>query len=312
MNIAMINTVQPNCGVYQYGLRVKQNLGDLITSYHEIETMGDYTALDLSDAELVLFNYIRTGAPDGPLAWLDDWHLARLRMQGKIPCQLYHAFPTLQFDYYFHQSPIWNNTDKVFSLPRPLPEPATSDPEMPDVPVVGSFGLANDDKNFPKIIRLVSDQFAKAKVRINFTNGYYGDASGETAKRIHDECVSTTIHSGIELEITNRFLPESQMVEFLRGNDLNVFMYYHDGFGGISSVIDYAIAARRPFAIGTSNMFDHIYRDEICLDRTTLPNIIEYGSKYVDELVDRYSPDAMRSAFSDALRIIERNRYATN
>ncbi len=44
---------------------------------------------------------------------------------------------------------------------------------------------------------------------------------------------------------------------------------------GLSSVIDYAISVKKPIGISNSNMFRHIYSDEICLYKNSIQYCID-------------------------------------
>jgi len=304
-DVAFLNTKKPNCGVYQYGKRLVSNLNTI--QYYELETYDDLlNLLPTIKERILIFNYIKTGSPTGPFAWLTDDILNELRRSGKIVAQIYHAFDTLHFDYFLHQNPIVQDVDNIISLPRPLPKVSrdliTDRAVNVDCPIFGSFGLSNDEKNFPMLIRLVNDQFDAAKVRIHITNGYYGDVSGKKCDSIIQECLDIEVKPSINIEIEKSFLTTDDVVYFLSENDLNVFLYYHSGFGGVSSVVDYAIAAEKPVALGNSDMFSHIFSKDICVDYNSLSNIISLGSDNVLAWKEKWSLYNLQDKFDMFLK----------
>lgn len=128
--------------------------------------------------------------------------------------------------------------------------------EPDDVFTVGSFGFAVGGKMFHAIVEAVAAEFPGARVRLRIPSAHYGDDAGALARWAAEGARS--VGSGVTLEIEHDFLPEAELVRWLAGNDLNVFFYDHNPGRGISSVLDYAIAARRPIAINGSQMFRHV------------------------------------------------------
>lgn len=89
--------------------------------------------------------------------------------------------------------------------------------------------------------------------------------------------------------ITNEFFSNEEILLFLSSNDTNIFLYDHMYGRGISSVIDYAISAKKPFVISDSYMFRHIYSDNICVYKTNIHEAIINSKNILDSLLNKYS-----------------------
>ncbi len=88
------------------------------------------------------------------------------------------------------------------------------------------------------------------------------DRAGTTAKKLAESLRKSVKKSGITLEITHHFFSDSELLDFLAQNTLNVCMY--DPFelcamrGGLSSAVDQAISVRRPIAITNNPLLRHL------------------------------------------------------
>lgn len=300
---AFINTNFPNCGVYQYGRRLYKNIENINykINYYEVDTLEDFENLRLQE-KLLIFNYIQTGA-NGPMPWMNNDFISKLRQSGKICAQIYHSFDPLDFDYFLHQNPNIPENNHTFSLLRPLP-PFVAPKIKNFIPRIGSFGLGFKTKNFPRIIELVNQQFERATVVFNMINAHFGDRDGQMCRSAIEECRNVPLKEGINLEISDQFLSDEDLLLFLSSNDINVFPYNYSGGSGISSVIDFAIASERPIGIGTSNLFAHIYSDDICIDKRSIPEIIAFGNRHILEMKERYSQTNLAAKFENILKTI--------
>ena len=151
--------------------------------------------------------------------------------------------------------PSFVSAPGLFPTIRQIPR---SDPPPPPNErfTVGSFGFAVGGKMFGQISTAVGEAFPGALLRIRLPSAHYGDDGGGLARATADGVRGTA--ANVELKIDHDFLSEPELIRWLAGNDINVFFYDYNPGRGISSVIDYAIAARRPIAINTSQMFRHV------------------------------------------------------
>jgi hypothetical protein len=84
-------------------------------------------------------------------------------------------------------------------------------------------------------------------------------------------------------------LSDDRLLSFLSQSDVNVFLYHETGNIGLSSVIDYALSVPVPIAVNKTSMFRHIAKPEICVEDSTLPQIIANGSGVLDEYRQKWS-----------------------
>lgn len=107
------------------------------------------------------------------------------------------------------------------------------------------------------------------------------------AERIRQLCFANNVKPGIKVIITHEFLSTPDILAFLKSTDLNIFLYDKMNGRGISSVIDYAISAKTPFAISDSYMFRNVYSDDICLYKNTIHSCIESSKSYINILFEK-------------------------
>ena len=261
------------------------------------------------EEDVCIFNYIRTGSPNAPLSWLSQSVVDDLKSRGKVVAQIFHAFTPLRVDYILHQNPNIKKKQNVFPLLRPVPEYTPKKKHPTEIiPRIGSFGLGFKTKGFERIVHLVNSQFDKADIVFNIFNAHYGDSQSVECDEVIKTCKSIPLKSGITLSITNDFLSDSALLDFLAKNDINLFLYDYSGGGGISSVIDFALASESPLGIGSSDMFSHIYSDDICVDKTSIGDIINKGNSHILKFKEQFSNTKLNNQFEEIVNTIYKLR----
>lgn len=313
----LVNSATVNCGVYQYGKRLWNSINkySVIYKYIEVSTPEEFFNIDCKP-KVILFNYISSGRANRPLGWLTNEILLLLKQSGHVVGVIGHLTDVgLDFDFIVSQDPNCQESERVFALPRPLFEKRANDFISPfhdhchgasKSVKVGSFGFAAATKQFPKLVEMVSSQFNEATIRLNITNANYHDANGSIRDDVISQCLAIKRPPKVNLTITNTMLSDEEIIKFLRGNDLNIFAYNDvtNNDGGISSAIDYAVSAGRPIAINSSFMFRHIYSDNICIDKRSLPSIISFGSNWMDGYRQNWSSLLMNEKFEEILSTV--------
>ncbi len=147
------------------------------------------------------------------------------------------------------------------------------------VPVIGSFGFGTPNKGFEELIIKVQNEFEEAQIKLNIPFAEFGDKDGSNAKKIAQNCKSLIKSERIKLEITHDFLQENELLNFLAGNDINVFLYQDKSGRGISSALDNALAVQRPIAVSNCPMFRHVLNitPSICVENSSLKQILANG-----------------------------------
>jgi hypothetical protein len=179
--------------------------------------------------------------------------------------------------------------DKRILLPRPLLD-YTGSYIVNKYPTIGSFGFGFKHKQFPELVKLVNKEFNKAIINIHTTYPYFGDPLGDIEKDIY-LCRRYNINPNIELNITTDFWDDTTLLNWLAGNDLNVFNYSLFNNPGISAATDYALSVKRPIAITDHIMFRHIRKEEILLEKNSLSSIINKGVDPLNSFYDKWSTE---------------------
>lgn len=283
MKVFVINYSVQNCGVYQYGKRV----GDILVkskNYNFIYLeINSYDQLDKEIQEhnptIMIFNYL-----NGTMPWLTESTISSLKEKNiKLFLLVHNQGYSTWFDYYLHQDPYWKDIDdRNFSICRPLPlyEEKVKE-KLDNIIRIGSFGFGLTNKQYHQVCKLVNDQFTNENVEINLHLSE-GKFCGSTLNipLVSQMCKQSITRSNIKLNITTNFISNSELLDFLAKNDLNIFLYdNYMTYNGISSVIDYALSVKKPIAINKSNMFSHIINvtPSICIEDNQLSDIINNG-----------------------------------
>lgn len=286
VHVGVINHAVARCGVYQYAKRLAQILtgsdnAKITFTYHEISTLQEYQTLcSQSSFNAIIYNYHSATLP-----WLNNMTIQRVVPNIAI---FHEGGVFILFD---HIIDIGGN-DRVDSIPRPLLESNINlSPYVPNVeePIIGSFGFGFAFKGFPKLVEYVNDQFDRATIRLHITFSYYGDDNGSLSKLLAQTCDSLPRKEGIKLIITHDFVDDVQLLDFLNGNTINIFLYDDLPGRGYSSVIDHALSVNRPIGISNSYMFRHIYSDQICVYKTPIKDIIINGLNYINPFKEKWS-----------------------
>lgn len=194
------------------------------------------------------------------------------------------------FDFYIAPDPtLLLKNPLVFKTGRLVPEFSASVPP-PSVFTVGSFGFATPKKGFEKIVQKVQEEFDQAVIRLNMPPADFGDKDGVRARASAERCREIIHKKGIRLEVSHDFFNEEQLLKFLAGNSMNVFMYEDAGGRGISSAVDNALAVKRPVAVTRCSMFRHILsaRPTVCVDDSSLRQIYDNGFAPLEKIAQHW------------------------
>jgi hypothetical protein len=302
-----VNHSVENCGVYQFGKRV----GDILAKSTSIQFI--YVEIDSFDALLakvsevnpnsILFNHLQ-----GTMPWLNEVNIEILRSMSIKTFTIVHNIGYKQyFDGYFHQDPNFiGDSHSNFAFPRPIFEDyVVRDKPRLEILQIGSFGFGFKVKHFDEICRLVNGQFKNELVQVNFhiTESYFSPNASEI-EAIERRCRKILKNKNHNLVVTRDFLSNIEILDFLALNDLNVFLYEkYKTYNGISSTLDYALSAKRPFAINKSNMFSHFHdvTPSICIEDLSLHKILENGIFPLEDKYEDWSNANFVSTFEEII-----------
>jgi hypothetical protein len=94
------------------------------------------------------------------------------------------------------------------------------------------------------------------------------------------------------------------MLDFLAGNTVNIFLYDVHKNRGLSSVIDWALAAHRPIVINKCGMFRHIYnaKPSICIEDSSLKDIIKNGITPLIPFYNEWTPEKFIQRYENIIK----------
>ena len=176
------------------------------------------------------------------------------------------------------------------------------------VPIIGSFGFGSQHKGFDKVVEIINEQYDNAIIKLLIPSAEFGPRYEQIFNLIH--YVKTKITKpGIELITFHEFVTNEDILLFLSLSSINLFLYdtSSNDFSkaGLSSVIDYAISVKKPFGISNSNMFRHIYSDDICVYKKTVKEIINLGSIFCEKYLCLFSNEKLINKIE---QIIQNNK----
>ena len=282
-SILVINSCGKQCGIYQYGLNFyetlkKSNLFKVdYASAEPISTVGRVSSdlVRILNASAIIYNHY-------DVAMLKN-NVDTIRSINPkiIHISIIHDKQLDFFDYYLFADPTMQETGKVIKIPRIIPSyvPIDASPDF----TIGSFGFGAGGK-FERLINKVNEEYNKAIISLLIPFNDIIDPDGriyalKTASKCK-ELVKRLNKPGLALRICHDFLTKNQVLDFLSQNTINAFLYDEVTHCGISSTVDYALAARRPIAISRTKMFRHLHgaTPSICVEENSLQNIVQNGT----------------------------------
>ena len=301
--ILFINPSNPECGIADLGRRYYQNIknsSNYKITFKELAGISNLELLkDIYKPDILLVNY--------SMMYFPHLNVFTEKYKGLIKTALiYHDAGT----YCYYDSLIFVDTTRqnipeklIFSLPRPLNEYTLSAISENKIPRIGSYGFCHVSKNFDKVAELVCKEFDSAILTYFLPKNKF-EYDFSMRNDIISKIKSVVENSGknIKLEINENFLDNQALIDFLRSNDINVFLNSSRDIEqdiSLSSSTDFALMARRPIAVSKSNMFTH-FQDvspSVYVEDRSLKDIIASGITPVDQMYKDHSPQAFLEKF---------------
>lgn len=287
-SVLIVSHKQDQCGVFQYGYNTAKLLIDSKKyAFTLVPTAG-------------LGDLVRAVKDYNPCAIIYNYHVSTL---GWLNSTTYTRFPGIKHLVIHHephqpvpeghngiisQDPTEPEDSGKYAALRPL-HPFSALPPENNIPTIGSFGFGMAGKGFDRLVSRVCDEFSEANVRINIPFAFFGDAHGRHAMDWAKRSYAALTNPNVTLQVTHHWMDTNELLAFLASNDLNAFLY--DDMGrGVSSVLDFAISARRPLAITRSTMFRHVWSEfpDLTIEQNTLSSIMNLGVGPVAALYDKW------------------------
>ena len=301
--VLFINPANPECGIADMGrrgfLNIKSSKKYKVTFKEIIGASNLEMLYSIYKPDILLVNYSRMYFPDlnnFTQKYKDKIKTALLYHDAGIACH--------------HDSVIFVDTTKqnipeklIFSIPRPLNNFSLDPIAKNEVPRIGSYGFCNTNKNFDKIAEKVCAEYDKAELTYFFPRNKF-DYDPSMRQRVISSIKDIVSNSGkdIKLVINENFIDNQSLINFLRSNDINVFLNADRTVEqdiSLSSSTDFALMARRPIAVGKTNMFTH-FKDvnpSVYVEDRTLQEIIDSGIEPLGKMYQEHSPEAYLEKF---------------
>ena len=97
---------------------------------------------------------------------------------------------------------------------------------------------------------------------------------------------------------------DQTIINMLAQNTINCYFYdYQDG-AGLSSSVDYALAARRPIAVTRSHQMRHLWNltPSILIENSSIQQIIDQGTAPLEPLYKDYSKESVWQDYTNMLQ----------
>lgn len=300
MKCLFCNTTEKACGVHQYG----ENLYRILNwegsdiEWDLLEASKEPPILDLMRYDVVLYNW---------QGLIDSW-------MSKAPFNLFNTKQVLCYhDLGVNHETYWDAI--IFSDPtvashgrwhhigRPIPEyTPIINPLNMTRPIVGVHGFVGAQAD--QVVSRVMGEFEEATVRLHLPFSPFCDPDGNYASAMAERCRKLTELSGVKVLISHEFLSPRDLLDWLCQNDINCyFRDINQGWRGVSSAPDMALAVRKPLAVNRCNAFRHLHglTPSICVEDSSLMDIIKNGLNPLVPIYQRWSPEVIRNQVEDVL-----------
>ena len=295
--ILFVNHKKSRCGVYEFGRNIGHALkkSTLNFVYYECGSADEFENIAKQESpDVIIYNY-----NPATMSWLNIGVTKRISCPQigiihEVAQAVADRADNSLFNFHIaHDPTLLLKNPIVFKAGRLIPQYENKFAE-PEIPVICSFGFAGK-KGQRRLVELVQSEFDEAVIRINIPFATFGDARGEMAIAIADECRRALTKPGIKLEISHDFLEQGPLLDFIAKNTVNLFLYepMDDDHRGISGVIDLALAVRRPLGITSQKMFRHIASafPKICIENNSIRDIINNGTQPLDPFYKEWSAE---------------------
>jgi hypothetical protein len=313
MKLLMVNGHAQRCGVYQFGANL----------FVVLRTHDDYYGYTIghqgfADAETFLAGVenhdgIILNWHAATMNWMHNGLLAQVRAEGKKVILIPHDEDVRfsEVDAILFIDPTIDPATlppKQFVMGRPV-FPGSQIPPYGKRFTVGFGGFAFDHKGIEKIIGLCQQEGIVGVVRLHLPPSDYG----------YNPSYISSLHTqfeqglpGVHIELSEGFISTYELVDFMAGNDINIFPYEDQRVvnRGISSITDIALASRRPFMISRSNMFRHFLEEDRELMTIGKVGIMECFMRYKEnDYLEKYrqlwSPEENKRRLANVVKEIQ-------
>jgi hypothetical protein len=168
--------------------------------------------------------------------------------------------PRPPFKRWIVTDPSFPASDIYFKTVRPLPTYKGSAAPPADRLTIGSFGYAFPNKGFERLLSAVMREFGEdVRLRYHVTVPHFDGGMGTAYLEFLKGALNRWADPNWpHVELTTDHWDDDTLLGWLASNHLNCLFYDPNPGRGISSAVDWCVAAGRPLAITESEQFRHI------------------------------------------------------
>lgn len=294
-SVLIISHKEEQCGVHQFGVSIAKVLSKSKKynfQYAECSNSKEYfNVVNKYRPCAIIYNY-----HPSTLTWVKrkitrKIDVPHIDIIHEVTQEIADGIDDSFFDYHIAADPVLLLKNPLVFKTGRLVRRIENQYDMPEIPTIGSFGFATEGKGFDRLVSTVQEEFDNAIIRLNIPFATFADPNGIAALAISKQCERLIVKPGIKLEVNHAFLSVEKVLDFLAQNTINAFLYEENKGRGISSVIDLALAVRRPIAITRSTMFRHMHSaiPSVCIENSSLREIIKNGFEPVDHFYEEWN-----------------------
>lgn len=329
--VLFVNPRPAQCSIYQTGKSIYEILrsDDYILHYAEIcdlskkdflegkivsETTpfsnSNTTAVLFSEYDVYLFNFhpiTICGVEQIPTSVVKNFKGIKINISFEVdpndpyPERVYSNFDSSVFDHHLILDPtLIPSQNNIHPFPRPLAGYRKVDlyTEIPQIPIIGTHGLATDNKNHVKIMQQASSEFEYSIFRMNMPIATY---MGEHfARKIIEDC-SQNKPENVMLVVTHTYFQDrNALIRWCSQNDLNAFFYYRDE-PGIAAATDEALLSGSPICVTDNKHFRHLFDFIEPFPKWSLSDCILKSQKGIEMMSNLYNKENYISKFKSII-----------
>jgi hypothetical protein len=311
MDILFINHTKSQCGVYEIGKRIfnllDQNILPII--YYETPLNGIneyYKIMQEHKPKYVFYNYFSVTLPYLTKNLFNQFpntkHIGIIH--DPFTPEMINFYNTT-FDYWLiHDDTNDIKSNNKFTTVRPIKR-FTRKNNQENILNIGSHGFnVSPWKMFDKMIEIAHSEFDEVNINLNISDATFGDNNNNV--RSFNEWKKIITKKGVNLNITNNYYEdESDLIEFLSKNHLNMYFYNPPHpYVGVGGSADLAVSSQSSLVVNNSYMYRHFHEHLGFYEKHfNLKSFLENKDK-VKKLYEEWSPERITTDYKKILESI--------
>jgi hypothetical protein len=299
MEIIFINHKKSQCGVYEIGKRIYDLLDKSILNVGYFETsingLNEYLEIvETYKPKYIIYNYFSVTLQYVNRNLFDKFkHIKHIGIIHDPLSPNDIRFYDNTFDsWIIHDDTNLIPSKKKFTTIRPIRRFNKKDTDNNEILKIGSHGFnCSPWKMFDTIIELIHHQYDEVVINFNITNATFG----KNDFNIFDEWRKKITKKKVELNITSKYMEdENQLIEYLSGNDLNVYFYNppHQ-YVGVGGSADLALSSQTGLVVNSTYMYRHFHKHLGFYEQVGNFDFFIQNKQKVVDLYNLWTPEKM-------------------